>query len=110
MSTTRRRYGLTMTHPPNICPVANKASREAAVAGWKQIPSLSQKYGVKMLSFDHFDPEHFIVGMIEADSIEAVRDFAMEAGLMAWNDLKINPITPVSELMDNMDKAPPTIF
>jgi hypothetical protein len=110
MSTTRKRYELTMTHPPNICPIANKASREAAVAGWKQIPSVSQKYGVKVISFDHFDPEHFIVGMIEADSIEAVRDFAMEAGLMAWNDLKINPITPVSELMDNMDKAPPTIF
>ena len=64
----------------------------------------------QVLSFDHFDPEHFIIGMIEADSIEAVRDFAMEAGLIAWNDLKINPITPVSELMDNMDKAPPTIF
>ncbi len=110
MSTTRRRYGLTMTHPPNICPLANKASREAAVAGWKQIPSVSQKYGVKVLSFDHFDPEHFIIGMIEADSIESVRDFAMEAGLMAWNDLKINPITPVSELVDNMDKAPHTIF
>jgi hypothetical protein len=109
-TTTRKRYGLTMTHPPNICPIANKASREAAVAGWKQIPSVSQKYGVKVLSFDHFDPEHFIIGMIEADSIEAVRDFAMEAGLMAWNDLKINPITPVSELMDNMDKAPPAIF
>jgi hypothetical protein len=82
MSTTRKRYELTMTHPPNICPIANKASREAAVAGWKQIPSVSQKYGVKVISFDHFDPEHFI---------EAVRDFAMEAGLMAWNDLKINP-------------------
>jgi hypothetical protein len=109
-TTTRKRYGLTMTHPPNICPIANKASREAAVAGWKQIPSVSQKYGVKVLSFDHFDPEHFIIAMIEADSIEAVRDFAMEAGLMAWNDLKINPITPLSELMDNMDKAPPTIF
>lgn len=56
MSTTRKRYGLTMTHPPNICPIANKASREAAVAGWKQFPSLSQKHGVKMLSFEHFDP------------------------------------------------------
>ncbi len=99
-----------MTHPPNICPIANKASREAAAAGWKQIPSLSQKYGVNVLSFDHFDPEHFIIAMIEAESIESVRDFAVEAGLMAWNDLKINPITPVSELMDNMDKAPPTIF
>ena len=107
---TRRRYGLTMTHPPNICPLANKASREAAVAGWKQIPSLSQKYGVKVFSFDHFDPEHFVVAMFEADNIEAVRDFVMEAGLMAWNDLKINPVTPVSETMDNMDKAPPTIF
>jgi len=109
-SSAKKRYGLTMTHPPNICPLANKASREAAVAGWKQIPSLAEKHGVKVLSFDHFDPEHFIIAMIEADSIEAVRDFAMEAGLMAWNDLKINPVTPVSELMDNMDKAPPTIF
>ena len=108
--TTTRRYGLTMTHPPNICPIANKASREAAVAGWKQIPSLPQKYDVKMLSFDHFDPEHLVIGIIEAESIESVRDFVMELGLMAWNDLKINPVTPVSEFMDNMDKAPPTIF
>jgi hypothetical protein len=109
-TTTRKKYGLTMTHPPNICPIANKASREAAVAGWKQIPSLAQKYGVNMLSFDHFDPEHFVIAMIEAERIESVRDFVMEAGLMAWNDLKINPITPVSEFMDNIDKAPPTIF
>lgn len=99
-----------MTHPPNICLLANKASREAAVTAWKQIPSLSQKYGVKMLSFDHFDPEHLIIGMFEAESIEAVRDFVMESGLIAWNELKINSITPVSEFIDNVDKAPPTIF
>jgi hypothetical protein len=109
-TTTRRRYGVTMTHPPNICPIANKASRETAVAGWKQIPSLSQKHGVKLLSFDHFDPEHLIIGTFEAESIESVRDFVMELGLMAWNELKINPLTPVSEFMENMDKAPPTIF
>lgn len=71
---------------------------------------LSQKHGVKMLSLDHFDPEHFLVGMFEADSPEALRDFLMEAGLMAWNDLKINPITPTKDLMDNIDQAPPTIF
>ena len=82
-----------MTHPPNICPKANKASREAAVAGWKQFPSLSQKHGVKVLSFDHFDPEHFLIEVFETESIEYVRDFAMEA-----------------ELMDNIDEAPPTIF
>jgi len=105
-----KRYGLTMTHPPNICPLANKASREFAIAGWKQIPDLSKKHGVKMLSMDHFDPEHLVIGVFEAENIESVRDFAMEAGLMAWNNLKINPLTPAADLMNNMDQAPPTIF
>jgi hypothetical protein len=105
-----KRYGLTMTHPPNICPIANKASREIAMSGWKQIPQLSMKHGVKMISFDHFDPEHLVIGIFEAENIESVRDFAMELGLMAWNELKLNPLTPVSDFMDHMDQAPPTIF
>lgn len=105
-----KRYGLTMTHPPNICPLANKASREIAVAGWKQIATASQKHGVKMISMDHCDPEHKVIGIFEAESIEAVRDFVMEIGLMAWNELKLNPLTPVSQFMDHMDEAPPTIF
>jgi len=29
---------------------------------------------------------------------------------MAWNDLKVNALTPASDLMDHMDEAPPTIF
>lgn len=104
------RYALTMTHPPNVCPIANKASRTAAIAGWSQIPTLSQKHGIKIVSWDHFDPEHLSVAMIEAENIESIRNFAMEAGLMAWNDLKINAVTPVEALMKDMDKAPPAIF
>lgn len=63
-----------------------------------------------MLSMDHFDPEHLVIAIFEAENIEAVRDFAMDAGLMAWNDLKINPLTPAADLLNNVDKAPPTIF
>jgi hypothetical protein len=48
--------------------------------------------------------------MFEAESAEAVRDFLLEAGLMAWNELKLNPITPAKDLMDNIDQAPPTIY
>lgn len=59
---------------------------------------------------DHFDPEHRVIGIFEAENIENVRDFVMEIGLMAWNELKLNPLTPVSDLMDNMDKAPPAVF
>lgn len=59
---------------------------------------------------DHFDPEHLIIGIFEAENIEAVRDMILEAGLMAWNELKLNPLTPVADLIDNIDKAPPTIY
>jgi hypothetical protein len=52
--TMARKYALTMTHPPNICPIANKASPEAAVTTWKQLSAISQKHRVKILSFDHF--------------------------------------------------------
>ena len=105
-----KRYALTMTHPPNICPIANKASREIAMSMWKQLPALGQKHGVKMISLDHFDPEHLVIGFFEAENVESVNNFAMEAGLMAWNNLKVNALTPVSEFMDHMDQAPPTIF
>ncbi|AIC16439.1 hypothetical protein [Nitrososphaera viennensis] len=63
-----------------------------------------------MISMDHFDPEHLIIGIFEAENIEAVRDMILEAGLMAWNELKLNPLTPVADLIDNIDKAPPTIY
>lgn len=63
-----------------------------------------------MISMDHFDPEHLVLGVFEAENIESVNSFAMEAGLIAWNNLKINALTPVSEMMDRMDQAPPTIF
>jgi L-rhamnose mutarotase len=105
-----KRYGLTMTHPPNICPIANKASREIALSMWKNIPNLTKKHGIKMVSLDHFDPEHLVIGIFEAENVESINNFAMEAGLMAWNNLKVNALTPVSQFMDNADQMPPAIF
>ena len=64
----------------------------------------------KIVTFDHFDPEHLVIATMEAENIEAVRDFVMEIGLMAWNNLRIHPLTPVSDFIDHMDQAPPTIF
>jgi hypothetical protein len=57
-----------------------------------------------------FDPEHQVIGVLEAENIESVNNFAMEAGLMAWNDLKVNALSPVSDFMDHIGQAPPTIF
>lgn len=62
---------MTMTHlPNNICPLANKASREFAVAGWKRIPESLQRHDVNVVSMDHFDPEHRVIGIFEAESMK----------------------------------------
>ena len=66
-----------MTHPPNVCPISNKASREMVKKGVSQLPSLSNKYKVKVTQWSHFDPEHLSIMMVEADNPESVRDLLM---------------------------------
>ena len=73
------------------------------------MPALSQKYNVKVESLYHFDPEHLVIGIFEAENVESVRDMLVEMGLMHWNDLKINPVTPAQDLMKDIDKVP-TLF
>jgi hypothetical protein len=51
-----------------------------------------------VISFDYFKPEQLIIEIIEAENIESVRDFAIELGLMAWNKLKLNPLTSLLDL------------
>jgi hypothetical protein len=105
-----KQYGIFMTHPPNVCPISNKASREMAKKGMSQLPSLSDKYKVKVTQWNHFDPEHLSIMMVEADGPEAVRDLLMEGGFMHWCDLRIYPVTPINDtMMKKMDDVP-TIF
>lgn len=73
------------------------------------MPRLSEKYKVKAKSLYHFDPEHLVVGIFEAEDPESLRDFLLEAGMMHWNNLRIYPVTPVDKLMSEIDNTP-TIF
>ena len=101
-----KQYGVILSHPPDVCPISNKASREIAKKGMTQMPNLSQKHNVKMTQWYHFDPEHLSIMMVEADNPESVRDLLMEGGFMHWCDIRIYPVTPVEELMKNLDDFP----
>lgn len=107
--TSAKEYGLVLTHPPNTCPVSNKMAREAAKKGFADMPHLSEKYNIKTKSLYHFDPEHLVIGIFEADDPESLRDFLIEAGLMHWNNLRFYPVTPVDKLMKEIDSIK-TIF
>jgi hypothetical protein len=70
-----KQYGAILSHPPNVCPISNNASREIAKKGMTQMPNLSQKHNVKMTQWYHFDPEHLSIMMVEADNPESVEIF-----------------------------------
>jgi hypothetical protein len=101
-----KQYGIFLTHPPNVCPISNKASRDMAKKGFSQLPKLSEKYGVKVTQWHHFDPEHLSVMMVEANNPESVRDLLMEGGFMHWCDLRIYPVTPIEDIMKQIDNFP----
>ena len=101
-----KQYGIFFSHPPNVCPISNKASREIAKRGISQLPKLSEKYRVKVTQYNHFDPEHLAVMMVEADNPESVRDMLMEGGFMHWCDLRIYPVTPIEDIMKQIDNFP----
>jgi hypothetical protein len=104
-------YGVIAAHDAITCPSSNKAARESSKKLLQQMPRLFQKYKLKMLSGEHFDPEHLTIIRVEADNIEAVRDFVNEAGLVQWNNVRIYPLTPIDKLIEMVDKLfPNTLY
>jgi hypothetical protein len=75
------------------------------------MPALFQKNKLKLLSGEHFDPEHLSIFRIEADNVESVRDFVYEAGLGKWNNVRIYPLNPLDKLIEMTDRLfPKTLY
>ena len=65
--------------------------------------------GVKVLSNEHLDPSHQAILRLEAPTAEAARDFVMAAGFFHFTDMEFYLITPIAELLKNIDQKP-TIY
>ncbi|MGA2681715.1 MAG: hypothetical protein ABSF44_07955 [Candidatus Bathyarchaeia archaeon] len=102
-------YALIGTHPPNVCPMSNKAAREMAKKAYEQLPSLCKKLNVKLLLDLHLDPNHKAFMLFEAPSAEAVRDLVTMAGFLYFLDFDFHLVTPISEVLKLADKMP-TIY
>jgi hypothetical protein len=102
-------YALIGTHPPNVCPMSNKAAREIAKKAYEQLPSLCKKLNVKLLLDLHLDPNHKAFMLFEAPTAEAVRDLVTMAGFLYFLDFDFHLVTPISEVLKLADKMP-TIY
>ena len=102
-------YAVIGTHPPNVCPMSNKAAREMAKKAYAQLPSLCQQLNVKVLLDIHLDPNHKSFMLFEAPTAEAVRDLLLKAGFGHFLDMNFHLVTPIPELLKLINDVP-TIY
>jgi hypothetical protein len=98
-------FAIIAEHPPDLCPTSNAQTRQMFKEGASQIPQLAQQLGVEIGTLRIFGPEHIIVGVVEADDIDAVRTFALQSRLMQWNTVKINATYSLEEALELIDQV-----
>jgi hypothetical protein len=97
-------FAVVAEHPPELCPSSNAQTRQMMNEGAGQIPQLAEQLGVSIVTLRVFGPDHIILAVVEADDIEAVRDFMFQSRLMQWNTTKIHATYSLDEAIAATDE------
>jgi hypothetical protein len=92
-------YAILQSHPPDNCPLTNKAVREFVMSRMPNLDQYAAKHGVTVNANHHLDPAHRALLLLEAPTAEAARDFVTEAGFMHYTNMEFFLVTPVAELV-----------
>jgi len=93
-------------HSPELCPTSNAKIRKLMKKGGKQIPKIAEKLGVRIITTNVYGPDHEILAVVEADGIEAVREFSMQSRLVQWNTVTIHATWTMEEALAKADDLP----
>jgi hypothetical protein len=96
-------------HPPNLCPASNESIRALANAGGQEMPALAERLGVKINATYVPMTNHMVFVAVEADSIEAVREFSFLGRLSQWNTIEIYAVSTLEEAIERVQELP-TVF
>ena len=84
-------FAVIAKHPPELCPTSNAQTRQMLKQGAGQIPQLAEQLGVDIVTLRIFGPDHIVLAVVEAEDIEAVRDFVVRSRLIQWNTTSVHP-------------------
>jgi len=102
-------FAVIAEHPPDLCPTSNAQTRQIMKEGAGQVPQLAEQLGLSIVTLRIFGPDHIILAVLEADDIDAVRDFAFQSRLMQWNTVRIHATYSMEEALGLIEDAE-TIF
>ena len=96
-------FAVIAKHPPELCPTSNAQTRQMMREGAPQIPQLAEQLGVEILTLRVFGPDHVVLAVIEAEEIDAVRDFMFQSRLIQWNTTNIYATYSLEEALARAD-------
>jgi hypothetical protein len=102
-------FAVIAEHPPELCPSSNARTRQMLKEGAAQIPQLAERLGVDIVTLRIFGPDHIVLAVVEANDIEAVRNFILQSRLIQWNTTKIHATYSMEEAIAKADELE-TIF
>jgi hypothetical protein len=100
-------FAVIAEHPPELCPTSNAQTRQMLKEGAAQIPRLAEELGVNIVTLRIFGPDHIALAVVEANDIEAVRNFILHSRLIQWNTTKIHPTYSMDEAIAKSDALEP---
>jgi hypothetical protein len=94
-------------HPPQLCQTSNKLCAELFRKSIKEIPSLTQKFGITIKIGPLITSDHRGFLVIEADDYDNVRKFVTQSGLIQWNSVTTIPVIDAETALAELDTLTP---
>lgn len=93
-------FGVFATHSPESCPLNNKQSRDTLIQIEEKIKSITEKFHVEKIHGFYLSVlEHQWVIIVEAASAHEIETMCIEAGISAFNTVKIVPLNNFDAVM-----------
>ena len=84
-------YVAIARHSVDSCPGASAKVSEVLQEVTPKLQELGQKHRVSIRSSHILSPAHISILIIDAPTVEAVRDFLEEGRFTQWNDVEVHP-------------------
>jgi hypothetical protein len=97
-------FAVIAEHPPELCPTSNATTRRMMGEDAPRLPRLAEQLGVEIVTLRVFGPDHIVLAVVEADDIEAVRDFIFQSRLIQWNTTEIHATYSLEEALTRADR------
>jgi hypothetical protein len=97
-------FAVIAQHPPELCPTSNARTRKMLNEGAAQIPQLAAQLGIDIVTLRVFGPDHVVLAVVEANDIEAVREFVLQSRLIQWNTTEIHATYSIDEAIAKSDE------